>query len=67
MTLCVKPKGHPYRQVFNYQKPDLATTMQLLTSVLQGSVLYGADFWYSKGITRKLITHLVKLKEEGNK
>lgn len=58
MTLRAKPTYHKYK------KPDLATTLQLLTSVLQGSEVYGADFWYSKGFTRELITHLIQFRQE---
>ena len=58
MTLRVESK---YRE---YKKPDLATTLQLLTAVLQGCEVYGADFWYAKGFTRELITHLVQFRRE---
>lgn len=57
MTLDAKSKG------YQPPEPDLATTLQLLTSVLQGSALYGADYWYSKGITQKLISHLIQLRQ----
>lgn len=47
-----------------YQDLDLATTLALLTAVLaRGNPHgYGADYWYSKGVTRKLFSHLVKLR-----
>ncbi len=46
-----------------YQKLDLKTTLALLTAALQGGEPYGADYWYSKGVTQELIAQLVKLRE----
>lgn len=41
---------------------DLDKTLILLTSALAGSEDgFGADYWYRKGITSKLIDHLIYL------